>query len=154
MIGRSFDCIELDVGGMHVVNTLAQLRTSEREGRNCKRAEGEKGEGCEGASRRRVSWREPDTLDKVCESDGEILAAKFFRLEGEFAEEVESAGGQEATASGGEGFEGDRIIVQEVDDGVGEFGSKMSERHGPRQWERRRWVEGEGEIATRRRFYL
>ena len=67
----------------------------------------------------------------MCEGGRETLAAEFFRLEREIAEEVESAGRQEAAASGGEGFEGERIIVEEVDDGVGEFGGKKRERHGP-----------------------
>lgn len=67
------------------------------------------------------------------ESGRETPATKFFRLEGKFTEEVEPAGGQKATASGGEGFEGGRIVVQEVDDRVGKFGSKMSERHDLRR---------------------
>lgn len=42
---------------------------------------------------------------------------------------MESAGGQEAMGDGGKGFEGCRIVVQKVDDRVGEFGSKGSQRH-------------------------
>ena len=41
-----------------------------------------------------------------------------------------SAGGQKSTASSGEGLEGGGVVVQEVDDRVGEFGSKICERHG------------------------
>jgi len=89
----------------------------------------EEGEGREAGSGP-GSGGESDTFYKGCESDRKILSTKVLRLECEFSEEVESAGGQKATASSGKSFEGGGVVVQEVDDGVGKFGSKVDERHG------------------------
>ena len=84
------------------------------------------------------------------ESGREILATKFVRLESEFTEEVKSAGGQEAMASGRKGFEGGGIIVEEVNDRVGEFGSKMRERHGV---SRMRRLDGKQRRRNQARLY-
>ena len=126
MISRSLDSLELNMRGVDVFDAFAQLRAGEWRGR---RAEGEEWKGREAGSGR-GSGGKSDTFYKVCESDREILSTKVFRLECEFTEEVKSAGGQKATASGGKGFEGSRVIAQEVDDRIGKFGSKVSERHG------------------------